>query len=323
MKLQTKILLVLGLVIAACVIVLLVRDREPRYEDKPLTYWIFQLEYETEKSRAEARTTLRAMGDPAVKRLIRMLEQRDSQIKTAVNDLTRRSPIGHSIFRTQYWPHILAANALGDIGPSARAAIPVLNKASRDKDSILRDCAAAALFKIQEQPMVPLVSQLLDTRSTNWFRNAKMASHLGADGVPAILPLVKALQDDNYRVRVTAALCISRLHIEPEICVPALIVAVQDTNSRVRWMALSALCSFKYAAKSASGIVIGSLEDGDRDVRVTALSALLEVVPREEVKAAVPLVVQLLHDPDEMVRVLAADVLKEIDPDTAATQKVR
>jgi len=42
-----------------------------------------------------------------------------------------------------------AAFALGEIGPDAKAAVPVLSKALRDGDEGVREAAADALEKIQ------------------------------------------------------------------------------------------------------------------------------------------------------------------------------
>src|SRR5262249_44620010 len=161
----------------------------------------------------------------------------------------------------------------------------------------------------QEQPVAPFVDQLLDTKSTNWIRVAKLVSWLSDDATPAISALVKALDDDNARVRAVAALSLGKLHLKPEICVPALIVAVKDKDSTVRELALSALCSFKTWAKSARAVVIESLDDSVPQIRAAALTALASLVSREEAGVVIPRVVQMLQDPDEMIRLMAADVL--------------
>src|SRR5207247_9578428 len=54
---------------------------EPRYQGKSLSRWIRGLEYGNVNPSDEQRAALRAMGEPAVTRLIAILQRRDSAIK--------------------------------------------------------------------------------------------------------------------------------------------------------------------------------------------------------------------------------------------------
>jgi len=54
---------------------------EPSYQGKSLSRWIRGLEYENVNPSDEQRAALRAMGKPAITRLIAILRSRDSAIK--------------------------------------------------------------------------------------------------------------------------------------------------------------------------------------------------------------------------------------------------
>lgn len=76
--------------------------------------------------REAATNALREIGKPAVIHLIKALKNRDE------------------------WVRLQAAEALGDIGPDAREAVPALREALEDNDWAVRRDASAALKKIKK-----------------------------------------------------------------------------------------------------------------------------------------------------------------------------
>src|SRR6476469_7715401 len=77
---RSALLVLMAGVIAASVLYLL-RSPEPSWQGKPLSRWIRGLEYENRNPTDEQRAALRAMGEPAVTRLVEILQRRDSPIK--------------------------------------------------------------------------------------------------------------------------------------------------------------------------------------------------------------------------------------------------
>jgi HEAT repeat protein len=75
-------------------------------------------------------------GEKEVPALVEILEDRSEVRTTIPGELSDRC---------------LAALALEEIGPTARAAIPALNEATTDDDALLRVCAACALLAIGER----------------------------------------------------------------------------------------------------------------------------------------------------------------------------
>ena len=63
------------------ILYLVLPKTEPSYHGKTLSKWIGGLEYENVNPTDEQRAALRAMGQPAVTRLVELLQHRDSALK--------------------------------------------------------------------------------------------------------------------------------------------------------------------------------------------------------------------------------------------------
>lgn len=268
--------------------------REPRYQGKPLSFWIGQLyvgEQGDPQAREEARRALRSIADKAVPRLIDVLTKKDSPLKQAINRLSNESPLGENLLRPASSDKGWAAHVLGEIGPPALAAVPALVEVSQDGKGIISVNARAALMKIRREAVLPLVQDLTDTTSANWRRAAFIVGELAEGATPAIPVLLKNLDDDNWKVRLVAAMTLGHAHVGPELCIPALVRTLKDTNALVRMRALDSLLRFGPARKEVVAATIEALKDSDVAVRMRALEALEEHVPAENAKAAVPFVV--------------------------------
>ena len=144
-------------------------------------------ENESEATRRNAYYALNAIGAPAVDPLIDSLGHLDPQVRE------------------------IAAEALGDIGSSAQAAVPALVAALEDKSERVRFHAAEALGTVSQQ------------EST------------------AISALSAALRDENERVRQDAALALARIGPPAADAVDALEAVFSDGNMYVRGDAVHAL----------------------------------------------------------------------------------
>jgi HEAT repeat protein len=100
---------------------------ETIYQGKSLSYWLVMLKDRNAEVRREAASALAAIGPAAVHGLVAMLKD------------------GHSADR--YW----AVRALGQIGPGARAAVPHMLVALKDKHHQVRREAREALMKIDPE----------------------------------------------------------------------------------------------------------------------------------------------------------------------------
>jgi HEAT repeat protein len=324
---RTAIGLRLALVIAVLLIFFFAFPRgEPSYQGKPLSRWIRGLEYENMNPTDEQRTALRAMGEPAVSRLVEILEHRDSLLKRKFVAYSRTHPNIHNRFiaRRQVIPedvyHAEAATALGEIGPAARMAIPALVAATTNDYYIVRNRAKAALIKIREDSVAPLLQALNDPRSPNWTQAAQTAKYLGTNAQAAVPLLVKALQDTNVAVRQIATEALGGIASGPDLTVPALIECVEkETDPGVQRDAIDALCQFKNEKKRITPVLLSFMQNKNHNVWLGAAFGVEHLLSPEEKKTLyAPALLQSLNSPDEAIRVNAAMFLKRIDP--AATK---
>jgi hypothetical protein len=89
---------------------------------------------------------------------------------------------------------------------------------------------------------------------------------MGPTATSVVSALIQALEDENSRVRRSAARALGRIGPEEGV-VPALIQALGDEDSDVRWHAARALGLIGPGAAEAVPALIQALGDEDSDVR--------------------------------------------------------
>ena len=149
--------------------------------------------------------------DQQVERLIRELQDTDSDVRS------------------------IAAVTLGEIGPEAEEAVPILIKLLQDQDAegFVRANAATALGKIGEgaSKAVPALINALEDQD-EWVRaSAAMAlGEIGESASKAVPALVNALQDQDKYVRRYATGALGKIG---KATVPALIQTLKDESINV------------------------------------------------------------------------------------------
>lgn len=306
------------------------RTSEPNYQGKSLSRWIRGLEYENVSPTDEQRAALRAMGEPAVAGLIAILQRRDSAIKRKFvayaqqhaeihyRFIHRRHVIPESVYHAQ------AATALGEIGPAAQAAIPALTVASTDGYLPVAARAKAALIRIRQESITPLLVLLEDTHSTNWSQAAWTVKNLGTNAETAVPLLVSALQSTNVGVRQIALLALGGIASRPDIAVPALIDCLQDPNAGIRRSALDALCEFNQAKPQVVPLLLPSMHDTDNNVWLGAAFGLEKLLDKDEKRTLyIPALVESLKNSNRTIRANAEMFLKRNDPEAAAKAGIK
>jgi HEAT repeat protein len=183
-----------------------------------------------------------------------------------------------------------AAEALGEIGPSAEEAVPALTKSLKDGGDSLRCDAAKALGKIGQ----------------------KAGSSAEA--------LKTALKDSDIFVRPGAAIALWQISRDPA-AIDALVEALHSKRDLERRMAAEALSEFGPDAKAAIPALLKALRDKDSSVSDHAIVALGNIGP--DAKEAVPHLVEALKSTAMFTSDWAAAALKKIDPKTANKAGVR
>jgi HEAT repeat protein len=318
--------LIVALVVLGAFVISLHGSAEPAYQGKPLSRWIRGLEYENVNPTDKQRQALRAMGEPAVTRLAGLLETHDSAIKRRFvkyaeshANIHNRFIAPHRVIPESTY-HAQAATALGEIGPSAKSAIPELMTASKSSDSFVAARATAALIKIQEGSVARLLTQLADTDSTNWFEAALVSKYLGTNAELAVPLLVSALQKStNTGVRQYAVSALGGIARRPSIAVPALVNCIGDRNADIRRDAIDALCNFKEAKPQIVPLLLSCMQDTDNNVWMGAAFGLEDLInPEEKRTLYISALVRSLNSPDEAIRANALMFLKRNDPRAAA-----
>ena len=172
-----------------------------------------------------------------------------------------------------------AAEALGKIGPRAKAALPELSAALKDSDDGVRTQAVIALWAMgpDARPVVPDLAALL--------RGDKISEvRLNAAGALAVCGTARTWSPHSARLK--------------------------DRDSSVRAAAAKALMKIGKPATGAVGALAEALKDKDGSVRVAAAYALAEIGP--DARAAVTALQTLARSKDRMDHSAAAHALGKI-----------
>jgi HEAT repeat protein len=107
-----------------------------------------------------------------------------------------------------------AVIALGRLGPAAATAAPRLRQLLEDKDPLLRTCSAIALWQIERSELtVPLLIGIIEQELNQHNHDLRYAcstaaeylGEIGSEATSAAPMLRRALQHNNFRVRIHAA----------------------------------------------------------------------------------------------------------------------
>ena len=195
-----------------------------------------------------------------------------------------------------------AAEVLEKMGPEAKAAIPALTELLRDEKRIVRVAAAEALAKMGPEPKSTAISiliELLRDKTGEVPRPRVFSTH----GFPEEQRL-------EWNARVRAAGALGKMGPEAKRAIPALTELLRDEEYDLRFSAASAL---KGIGMSAIPALMESLRDREWTARQASALALGMMGP--EAKVAVPVLIELLRDKEENVRSFAAWALGKIGPE--------
>ena len=240
--------------------------------------------------------------------------------------------------------------ALGKLGPSATAALPVLTRALQEDDLQLRLAAADAVGKVataispdldagpclppqatippaQLKAAVAAVGQLLKEAPLAAVGRgegdcSEAIDALGrigpaaSDAVPVLAELMKSRRNE---VRRRSAMALSRIGAAAQAAIPVLTVALKDDSAEVRQYAIETLSKIGAPAIAPLTEALKDPSNGIRRVAAEALGKVTGIRGRSEtgivspeIKAAIPALVAALKDVDFHVSEKAGEALANV-----------
>ena len=208
--------------------------------------------------------------------------------------------------------------ALGDIGPSAKQAVPKLKNALADENLDSRIQVAKALWLINRQPVdvIPMLVTVLENgNASERCAAAEQFKEMGPWAALAVPALIKALKDVEWVNRCNVAEALGEVGPRAAAAVPALMEVLQsDENTLVQSCAAEALG--KIDDPKAIPALITALENEDDSVQLSAVDAL--EASGHKANAAVPALIRVVND-NGANGWLAAKALGAIDAEGVST----
>lgn len=332
------------LIVAAVVAWFAVVERGPSYQGRPVSYWVVELKTKqfttvTNNGRrvspaVEAEKALRAIGAPALPRLLAAVQREESWWQRACRltcanlppEIRQRLPLpipfenrSEGLFRAR----------VVDMGrQAAPESLPVLLKASSSRRPVVRAAAVGALHGITNGPPEVLATLIRSARDPDpevrWHAFIAL-NRFGAMASNAVPAAIEALQEDELGdarvgfVRSQAATLLGTLGSAANVAIPVLeVTAAQKTNSVLRVDSAVALWRIRQRTADVLPVLLEVFEQSETGRKPDLLAYLREL--RTEAAPAVPLLVALAKTTDVANadnRQLAIELLQTLDPEAA------
>ncbi len=311
--------LLIGLAVAAlCVAagILAVNRRHsesPPYQGKSLQAWCLQLYGSPDqRARDEAEAAMKSFGPKAVPDLIKLLQARDSVFCQRLWSVAPRLPLQLRLF---VFKHVRspqassirggAARSLGIIGLEAKAAIPTLAQALRDKNRQV--CWLGQVGPAADAAIPALARALKDQDEGVRASSAYSLSRMGSASLPVLLTVIEQERGPGRRA---AARALTWLHPPTAAVVSALLNMLQDRDASARQQAIETLSALRAMGTNVLDAFTAALKDPASDVRLAAVKALGQLSWKAQ--QAVPGLTDCLSDESPVVRESSARTLGAI-----------
>lgn len=310
-------------------------------------------------TRVGAACVLGFIGKPAAEAagdLVRALQDVDPEVRSSAALALSRigQPVGAGILAAlddkDATVRVSAASVLA-FGGERKRAIPVLVAALGNGNTRVQRQAATCLMEVGLPATSKLVESLAQGSPQTREWAARILGRLGTEAPEAAPNLLRALEDDNAKVRLAAAIALCRLGHRTERVVSPLVLAlgaeatVNEENggldaayelSRIGPLSVRGLTSqLEHAGKQARDyaslalarigspavVELGMLLESGKTAELRRAAARTLAMMAADASGAVPLLCRSLGDEDVEVRLCAAQSLGNIGP--GATAAVR
>ncbi len=207
-----------------------------------------------------------------------------------------------------------AVEALGAMGPKAKEVVVALLGLFEDKDAGVKMAAIAAVGQIgaDSKAAAKAFGDLLKDQNVGPKVRQTIAGALLKMGKTGVPPLIDALKDENYfiRIEVLNAMAQGDGGIIPHEAVPYLLTGLSDPNTNIKKQSQACLDKL---GKNAGVALAAALKNKDEKVQLAAAKALEK--SGVEDKAAVPDLAAGLKNPSEYIRGVCAEALAKLGQD--------
>ncbi len=299
-KRKRLLLFIVGCFLVAGVLWVTLRNPEPQYEGRPLSYWVLRdnqfRKANAEKLRVEA--AIRHIGTNGLPFLLKWIQYEQPAWRTKAIYLALRVTTREfaNRFRDRRSETLAAnsVNALGALGEQATPIYPELLRLLAGPPAPNKARRIALVLVARGTNALPVLISAMDdpARSPNrsyvlWaIRVIHPPPDLAATAVPGLLRCLsetncsdaEAFSRTNLpHLASLSATMLGELQTVPDVVVPALIACLRSPDSELRWAAAYALGNFGTNAAAALPALIDCLQDQKTNVAFAAAKAIAEI----------------------------------------------
>jgi HEAT repeat protein len=245
------------------VLVLFLQQREPLYENRPLSYWLDQLgapPSDYEKERAEA--AVKAIGSAALPTLVKWMKARDTRLRRRLIEIFESQPLFTSPIRRSERQRMRAYRGFQVLGDDA---IPTLNRLLNQGESAGE--AALMLRLLGSIGLEPLVMALTNSDARVRVRAVRNLGPYGVEAKPYLPEVAKLIKDSDAGVQAGARRTLEVIGRQnADAVVPAVLPYLADTDPGTRKRAVEILSGFASREALRSAVTLAKVE-GDVDIQ--------------------------------------------------------
>lgn len=236
------------------------RPDEPAHQGKTLSEWITVYRESASDSEEEnqAKAAIQNIGTNGIPTLLKMLQTPDSTFRTTLKDLLKAQTLIESSFRDAWDIRSMATSGFHALGEDAKGAVPALiTLVKRGSGTIGREEAIDALGHIgpSAQAAVPMLLAIASDAKDPERNDAIHSLGMIHSAAESVVPfLTSCLRDSEKFVRLYAVEALKEFGEAAKSSVPSMIPLLSDPDRHVRQQAINALKRIDPAAAAAAGV---------------------------------------------------------------------
>jgi HEAT repeat protein len=197
-------------------------ERDTLYAGKPSEFWVMQMTNSNSSVSNTARVMIESQIIPQLVNQM-LTDTNDSHLRMALIEWLNGLPLVNIIYTPADGRRVRATRSIGELGACARNTIPILVKAFKGTDPIVRAPAARALGQIHGDPesILPLLIGAIDDPQDDVPEAAVTGlGYFGPEAKMALPKLKPLLNVPDKDMRYAASVAIGRIALETNAPLP-------------------------------------------------------------------------------------------------------